>query len=178
MDAQSEWWSNFAEMNEEFATAIERNLDAQRTFAEAWLDSVDDLAGQEEMADGIDGFLRAYETWMSAANDSLEAFADVLEGENISVEQFRQIWLRAANESFKDVMRTRAFAAATGQSVDAAFDLQERIDELTESSLRASGLPSESDIEEIGERLVELERRQHAVEERLDRVLDALDAER
>lgn len=178
MDAQSEWWNSFAEMNEEFATALERNLDAQAAFTEAWMDSFDVTSGQEEMSDGMAGVMRAYETWMTAANESVETMADVMEGENVSAEQFRSIWLNAANQAFKDVMQTRAFAAATGQSVGSQMDLRQRVDDLVETSLHASGLPSEGDIEEVGERLVELERRQHAVEDRLDRILDALEDER
>lgn len=177
INAQSEWWNSFAEMNEELAAAMERNLDAQATFAETWMDSIDDMTGQEELSDGVEGVLHAYETWMTAADESLEMITDVMEGENISVEEFRAIWLNAANESFKDMMQTSAFAAATGQSVDTQTDLQQRVDDFLESSLHANGLPSEGNVEEVGERLVELERRQHAVEERLDRILEVLDAE-
>jgi predicted nuclease with TOPRIM domain len=36
-------------------------------------------------------------------------------------------------------------------------------------------MPTQSEIEEVGERLVELERRQHRVEEKLDRILEAVE---
>jgi hypothetical protein len=95
----------------------------------------------------------------------------------VAPEDFRDIWLNAANESFKEVMGTSAFAAATGETVGDALELQQAIDAATEETLAALGFATGGDVEEVGARLVELERRQHAVEEKLDRVLAALDAE-
>jgi hypothetical protein len=72
-------------------------------------------------------------------------------------------------------MGTSAFAAATGETLGAALDAKTQVDEATTDLLHAYGLAAADDIEEVGERLVELERRQHAVERKLDRVLDAIE---
>ena len=72
-------------------------------------------------------------------------------------------------------MGTSAFAAANGQLVNAMMELREQTDEISEDTLEQLGLPTRSDIEEVGERLVELERRQHRVEEKLDEIIEALE---
>jgi BMFP domain-containing protein YqiC len=46
---------------------------------------------------------------------------------------------------------------------------------VTQDTVAQMGMATRDDVEEVGERLVELERRQHDVEEKLDRVLDAVE---
>jgi hypothetical protein len=176
-DAQDSWWRRFVTMNREAAEAFEHNVDAQADFTQRWFESMDESFGEEELDEGMEGVFHAYETWMTAATDTAEFFADAMEGEDVSVESLRDLWLNAANESFKEVMRTSAFAAATGRSVERGLDVQGRWEDLNESSLHAAGFPTEGDIAEVGERLVELERRQQAVEDRLVELADAHDSE-
>ena len=54
-------------------------------------------------------------------------------------------------------------------------ELQQQADEASQETLRSLGFATEDDVVEIGDRLVELERRQHAVEQKLDRVLEHLE---
>jgi len=69
-------------------------------------------------------------------------------------------------------MGTSAFAAATGQTIGDMLEASEQLDHASQETLRSMGFATEGDIEEIGERLVELERRQHAVEQKIDRLIE------
>lgn len=175
-DAIQEYWEQTIEqMNEGITEAIEGNVEAQTRFMEAWMDALTEVSDEARIDDALDGYREAYETWMNAAEEALESMSDAAAGEDVSVTQFRDIWLNAANESMKELMATNAFAAATGQAVEDALDLRSQTEALTESTLHDIGMPAKGDIQEVGERLVELERRQHTVEQKLDTILDALD---
>jgi hypothetical protein len=156
-------------MTETYATALDRTLDAQSTFVESWMDSVNDSLSEERMQEGS---VRAYEAWIDAAETSFERMVDTFEGEDVDPEEFRDVWLSAANEAFKEMMTTTAFAAATGQTVEEAMDVRRTIDEASEETLHALNFATVGDVREVGERLVELERRQHSIEQKLDRLLD------
>jgi methyl-accepting chemotaxis protein len=169
-------WNEFVEeMNRNALDALERNVEAQTTFVEAWMDALGDASSEETVEDGLEGYARAYEVWMGAAQDQFERMSDAIEGEDVPPEEFRDIWLNTANEAFKEVMSTTAFAATTGETVESALELRQEVDETAEQTLHALGFPTEGDVEEVGERLVELERRQHGVEQGVDGVGDRLD---
>ncbi|MFC3476569.1 poly(R)-hydroxyalkanoic acid synthase subunit PhaE [Halobacterium litoreum] len=172
-----EWFERVAEVNRQYADAAEQTMNAQSRFVDAWLDSVDQLTRQNRADETAASVANAYEVWMQAADDALEQVTDVVEGEDVDVERFRDTWLNAANRAFKETMETSAFAYATGQGLDDALELRQQFDDITEDAVHEMGLPTEGDVTEIGERLVELERRQHAVEQRLDRILDAVETE-
>ena len=171
-------WSQFVDrMNESFLTAFERNVEAQASFVDTWLDTLEESPAldSEAMSDGLDGYARAYETWMDAVEEQFERSADAIEGEDVDVEEFRDVWLNAANESFKEVMGTAAFAALTGDTVENALAFRQEMDEAAEETLHGLGFATRGDVVEVGERLVELERRQHSIEAKLDEVLEALE---
>ncbi len=161
------------------AAAVERNVAAQMRFVETWLDAVEEspATDPESLADGMAGYANAYEAWLRATEEALGRASDALEGDEVPVEEFRDIWLTTANDAMQELMRTTAFAAATGERVDGVLELQRRADEAAEGTLHALGVATEGDVEEVGARLVELERRQHAVESKLDRVLATLEAD-
>ncbi|MFC6766242.1 poly(R)-hydroxyalkanoic acid synthase subunit PhaE [Natrinema soli] len=171
-------WNAFAEQwNEQFLEALEDNMEAQAQFVESWSETVGEVSDDSELSDGVEGYARAYETWMNASQQMVERANDQLEGEDVDVEEFRDIWLNTANEAFKEVMSTTAFAKMTGETVGDVLELQEQADEAAQETLNSLGFATEGDVVEIGDRLVELERRQHAVEEKLDRVLEHLEDE-
>ncbi len=175
---QAQNWNAFVEQwNEQFLEALEDNMEAQARFVESWSETVGELSEDSEISDGVEGYARAYETWMNASQQMVERVNDQFEGEDVDVEEFRDIWLNTANEAFKDVMSTTAFAKMTGETVGDVLELQQEADEASQETLRSLGFATEDDIVEIGDRLVELERRQHAVEEKLDRVLEHLEDE-
>lgn len=166
------------QMNDAVADSIEQNMEAQATFVESWVEAFDDNVPEDDVVEeGLEGYSRAYEVWMDATEEMLERTTDVLEGGDIEPTEFRDIWLSSANEAFSEVMSTTAFAQANGQLVENLLDIQQDVNEMTEDSLAQMGLPTQGDIEEVGERLVELERRQHSLEKKLDRVIDALEDE-
>ncbi|MFT4923089.1 MAG: hypothetical protein ACI8XM_002312 [Haloarculaceae archaeon] len=173
---QDDWNEMVEQMNEAVADSIEQNMQAQAEFVESWTDVADDSIPEEDVvAEGIEGYNRAYEVWMDAAEEMFEKTTDVAEGEDIDATEFRDVWLQSANEAFKEVMSTEAFAAANGEFVEAMMEMQQEMDEVTQDAVSQLGLPTREDVEEVGERLVEMERRQHEVEQKLDQVLDALE---
>ncbi|MFC7133076.1 MULTISPECIES: poly(R)-hydroxyalkanoic acid synthase subunit PhaE [Salinibaculum] len=173
---QDDWNEMVEQMNEAVAESVEQNMEAQAAFMESWSDAFDSSVPEEDViAEGMEGYNSAYEVWMDAASQMFEKTTDAAEGEDVDATEFRDIWLQSANEAFKEVMSTSAFASANGQLVEAMMEMQQEVDEVTQDTLAQMGMPTRDDVEEVGERIVELERRQHAVEEKLDRILDALE---
>ena len=164
------------EMNDAVVDSMEQNKKAQAAFVESWADAVEDnMPKQENMADGFDGYNRAYEEWLDATDRMMERSADAAQGEDVDPAEFRDIWLQSANEAFKHVMSTSAFAAANGQLVESMMEMQQEADDLSQDAISQLGFPTRDDVDEVAERLVELERRQHAVEQKLDRILEHLE---
>jgi len=174
-DAMEDWSEMVEEMNDAVADSVEQNMKAQAAFMESWADAVEgSLPEEEELAEGFEGYNRAYEVWMDAADKMFERTTDAAQGEDVEPTEIRDIWLQSANEAFKEVMGTSAFAAANGQLVEAMMDMQDEADDITQDTIQQMGMPSRDDVMEVGERLVELERRQHAVEQKLDRIIEEL----
>ncbi|MFC6718744.1 poly(R)-hydroxyalkanoic acid synthase subunit PhaE [Natrialbaceae archaeon GCM10025810] len=169
-------WNELVEQwNEQFFEAVEQNMEAQAEFVESWSEAVGEATDGNDLSEGIEGCARAYETWMNASQQMVDRLNDLVEGEDVELEEFRDVWLNTANEAFKELMSTTAFARMTGETVGDVLELQQQADETAETTLRTLGFATESDVVEVGDRIVELERRQHAVEGKLDRVLEALE---
>ncbi|MCU4752901.1 poly(R)-hydroxyalkanoic acid synthase subunit [Halobacteria archaeon AArc-curdl1] len=175
-DTDTNQWNAFVEQwNEQFMDALETNMEAQAQFVESWSEAVEGTIEEDDLSEGVQGYSRAYEAWMDASDQMVERMNDVVEGEDVDLEEFRDIWLNTSNEAFKEVMTTTAFARLTGETVGDVLEAQQQADEAAETTLRTLGFATESDVVEVGDRLVELERRQHAVEQKLDRVLEHLE---
>ncbi len=173
---QDDWNEMVEQMNEAVADSIERNVEAQAAFVEAWTDAAEDSVPDEDtLADGVEGYTRAYEVWMEAAEEMFEQTTAAAEGEDVDPTEFRDLWLESANEAFKEVMSTEAFASANGQFVESMMELRSEFDDAAQDAIAEMGMATRDDVVEVGERLIELERRQHEVENKLDRVLDALE---
>lgn len=170
---QEQWTEMLSQMNEQVATAVESNRRAQEEFVESWADAVESVTDGEYVSEAMEGYSVAYSVWMDAAEEAMEEATDAADGDT-SPSDFRDLWLDAANEAFKEVMSTDAFAAATGETVNSAAELRKASDEAKQASLHELGFAAERDVREVGERLVELERRQHEVERKLDRILEQL----
>ncbi|MFC6837071.1 poly(R)-hydroxyalkanoic acid synthase subunit PhaE [Halomarina ordinaria] len=175
-EMQERWTRMVEQMNDAMARSVEQNLEAQATFMETWADAIDgSMPDEDTMAESFESYGRAYEVWMDAAETMYERVGDAAGGEDVSFTEFRDIWLRSANEAFKEVMGTTAFAAAQGNVVEAMMELQQETEDVSQETLTRMGLPTRGDMDEVGERLVELERRQQRVEDKLDQVLDHLE---
>jgi len=174
--ADAEWEKLLEGFNEATMEGLERTLEEQAAFTGAWLDAVED--GTADLGGGDvdpDAFAQAYAVWIDATEALFERLTDSIDGDPVEPETLRDIWLEAANDAFAEVMGTSAFAEATGATIGSVLDAQEAADETTRDLLHAYGLATDADVREVGERLVELERRHQRVEDKLDRVLDALD---
>jgi len=173
---QAEWNELVEQMNDAVAQSMEQNMEASAAFMESWADAMEDsMPTDDELTSGLDGYNDAYEVWMGAADEVFERSTAAAEGEDVAITEFRDIWLQSANEAFKEVMGTSAFAAANGQLVSSMMEMREEVDAMGEDTLEQLGMPTQSDIEEVGERLVELERRQHSIETKLDRIIEELE---
>ena len=171
--AQDSWTEFVENMNEQMVDAFEANVEAQSQFVETWAETLSEGTDDERFGEGVEGYARAYQVWMDAAEEMTQQVAE--DRGDVDPEDVRDLWLSSANEAFKEVMSTSAFAAVTGQTVEDALELRQTVDENAQETLHALGMATEGDVREIGDRLVELERRQHGIEEKLDRVLDALE---
>lgn len=169
------WWETAAAMNRQYADVLDQSMSGGNRFVDSWFDLVDETTPQEYLDETTEAMAETQRVWLQAAEDTADRTAGVMEGEEIAPERFRDIWLNAANRAFKNAMETTAFAALTGESVDEAMTYRREYDDAREELLHEWGLATERDAREVGDRLVELERRQHAVEERLDRILDAVE---
>jgi hypothetical protein len=169
-------WNEFArEMSERFSTALESNVEAQADLVETWFETLEETTDAADTEETMEGYARAYQAWMDAATEQFERTSDAIDGEDVDPEEFRDLWLTTANEAFSEVMSTPVFAAATGDTVEQALELRSEVDDAGQETLSDLGFATEGDVVEIGERLVELERRQHAVEQKLDTVLEHLE---
>lgn len=175
-DVLEHWNRTIDQMNEAMAKSVEQNMEAQAKLVESWSDTMEQSMPDEEMmTDSFEAYSRAYEVWMDAADEMFDRTVDVAEGEDVSIVEFRDIWLRTANEAFKEVMGTSAFAAATGDVVETMMKIQQQTEEVGQETLAQLGFPTREEMDEVATRLVELERRQHRVEEKLDRIIDQLE---
>ncbi|MFB6202328.1 MAG: poly(R)-hydroxyalkanoic acid synthase subunit PhaE [Halorhabdus sp.] len=175
-DVQEEYSNAVEEMNEAVVESIEQNMQAQAAFVESWTDALSEsMIDEDELSDGIDGYNEATEAWLNAAERMFERSADAAQGEEVDPTEFRDIWLQSANEAAKEIMGTSAFAAANGQLIESMLEMRQQADDVGQETIAELGFPTREDVNEVGERLIELERRQHDVEEKLDRILEALE---
>lgn len=175
-DVLDQWNRLIERLNGTMATSVEQNIEAQTKFVESWAEAMEQSMPEEEvLAEGFEGYHRAYEVWMDAADEMFDRTADAAAGEDVSLQEFRDIWLRTANEAFKEVMSTSAFAAATGDVVEMMMELQEESKAVSQETVAQLGLPTRDEVDEVATRLVALERRQHSVEQKLDQILEQLE---
>ena len=166
----------FEEMNEMFATTMERNVEAQAAFVEAMSETMlGTVPDESELAGGLEGYASASEVWMEAADRSFEEATAAMEEEELDPETFRDIWMRATNDALSELFSTDAFAAANGELMQEMLGRQEELGEMQQDSLAQAGFATQEEVAEVGERLLELERRQQDVEEKLDRILEAME---
>lgn len=172
-EVQERWTTMMNDMNDAVAESFEQNMEAQAAFMESWMGAFEDSTPDPDtVEDGMAGYGRAYEVWLEAAERMNSRIADAAEGEDVAVSEFRDIWLQSANEAFSEVMGTTAFAAGTGELVGDMLELQQDVDEMSQDTLESLGFATRDDVDEVAERLIELERRQHEVSQKLDRLLE------
>lgn len=165
----------FPHMSEEIIHGIDQYIEAQTAFIETWVESIEASTDDEVLTSGARGIAEAYEVWLAASREWTDHLTAVTEGEEFDPRAVRDVWLRAANESSQAIMGTDAFARLTGQRVEEALEIQRQRDETVQAMLEGMGVATSHSVEEVGERLVELERRHHDVAQKLDRILERLE---
>jgi len=185
-DSMPDGWNEIvAQMNERMVEGMAATTEAQTEFVESWVGAFEPVNDEQFDGEGFEGGTRAHSVWMEAAEETAERMAEAATSGEFDPDEIRDLWLDSANEAFKEVISTDAFASMTGQTVENALDVRGAVDETAQSTLREFGFATERDVREVGERLVELERRQKKVERglerlddveaKLDRVLEALE---
>ena len=172
----STWAEAAVEMNEQMLRSIEQNVEAQTTFVETWAETIEDLSESPGDPEELIGSQAAVTSlWLETTAEQFEELMVSLSEGELTPSEARDRWLTTANRTANELMDTTAFAAATGRTIEAALGAQQAADETAQDTLSSMGFATREDILEIGDRIVELERRQHAVEQKLDRILETLE---
>jgi len=165
-----------ARTTEVLTNSVERSIQMQTELVGAWTETLEGTVPEAEViAEGIDGYLGAYELWLDSIETLFDTAVGAAEGEDVDPGELRDVWLQSTNEALSELMSTGAFAAVDDRFAETLLAAQLEFDELTQDSLAQAGFATRKDTSEATERLVELERRQRAVEEKLDRILDAVE---
>lgn len=159
-------------------TALERSLEMQRTVVDSWVTAAESTAPPETPQRAQLRRLEwGYDIWEETLLNTLVHLDDAITEDGIDLRQLQMIWLHAMDDAFSDVTSRPAFAAETNDTLEDVLTEQQQLNELRRDFLHASNLPTDRDLEEVGERLLDLEARQKRIEEKLDAVLDAADIE-
>lgn len=164
-------WSNFMEtVNDQMVDAMRVTTDSQAALVDSWADLYEDLASLDAASDAdLAGYAAANRVWLDAFEEQFDEYIDVMARDGtFSAEAARDRWLEAANEAFKELMRTPGFTAGMNRTMEAALDRQLEAREASETQLRQFGFATRSDVEEVGQRLLEIERRLQELEGRLE----------
>ncbi len=165
----TEWARLIEEANESMLEATERQVETQTALVDQWFDALEDSRPPAEWpADWFVGYTQAYETWIDAMVEQYDLLLEDMEDGEVDLERLRDGWVAAANESFKELMTTDAFAALQGQAIAAALDAQEESQQTAAESLESLGFATRRDVREVGDRLLEIERRLHELESTLE----------
>ena len=173
--AQFPGWGRAVEWQYETARAtLERSLELQRTVVDNWIAAAESAAPPEAPQRAQLRRLEwGYDIWEETLLNALVHLDDAITEDGIDLRQLQMIWLHAMDDAFSEVMRRPAFAAETNDTLEAVLTEQRQLNHLRRDFLHASNLPTDRDIEEAGERLLNLEARQKKIEEKLDAILDA-----
>ncbi len=163
--------------NEAFMDAMEQNTKMQQEFIDSWTKNMEESQiDPEQMQELYQSYGDAFQKWTEATEEASEKISQqVSEGEEVDIEEYRDIWLDAANEALKEIISTTAFAAAIGDILEDTSQTTQQIEKTVQDTLRTAGLATSKDIQEVGERLVELERRQHELQRKLEEVIENLE---
>lgn len=163
-------------------TGVEALLDAWRKQteegAQAWLRQVAQPSMSAKEADLSQFWRPAIEQWMAASSGLLAqapTTPELAEQWKRSLDQWIAAWSRALEQA----MGTEAFAQALGRYLDQWLSQQgpakTLIEQATDTSLAALGLPSRSQVTAIARQQADLEDRLEGLEDRLDTLLTRMD---
>lgn len=121
---------------------------------------------------------KLYEAWLEATSQalkkSLEAVAPAEESSPLPYEIY-DLWVNTYAKMFTEAMNTPLFAATVGQYLDSVLELKKGLDHATGKTMKALGLPTRSDLDEIYQRLVSLERKLHELAKQIRELTKKID---
>jgi hypothetical protein len=162
--------------NEAVAHSLEQNIEMQTTLVETVTGAFDQTVPRADvLEEGVEGYISAYNAWIDGMEELFETAVGAVEGEDVGPGELRDIWLKSTNDALSELMSTGAFAAVDDRFVETILAAQLELDEVTQDSLAQVGAATRKDVSETSERLVELERRHRAVEQKLDRLIEAVE---
>jgi hypothetical protein len=162
--------------NEAVVNSVEQNIEMQTRLVETMTGAVDQAVPRADvLEEGVDGYISAYNVWIDGMEELFGTAVSAVEGEDVGPGELRDIWLKSTNDALSELMATGAFAAVDDRFVETMLAAQLELDEVTQDSLAQVGAATRKDVSETSERLVELERRHRAVEQKLDRLIEAVE---
>ncbi|HVL47900.1 MAG TPA: poly(R)-hydroxyalkanoic acid synthase subunit PhaE [Candidatus Thermoplasmatota archaeon] len=165
---------------EPFARAAEQavafNLQVGRAFMDAWARSLADL--QKTSADTQRAFRVPVDSpraalagapfadvgriWLETMNEATRRTQEAMQkGQLVTPDAYVDLWSKAASELAQAVVSDASFAALTGEWVNAVSQARGEARRTGANQLREMGFATHTDVEEVGKRLIELERRVH-----------------
>ncbi len=107
-------------------------------------------------------FADATRIWINAVGEATRRTQEAVQkGQPIAPDAFVDVWTKAASELSQAVVSDAAFAALTGQWVNAVSKAKVDAKKAATNQIREVGFATHEDVEEVGKRLIELERRVH-----------------
>ncbi|SEP08486.1 hypothetical protein SAMN04487948_11383 [Halogranum amylolyticum] len=172
-------WGRAVEWQYETARAtLERSLEMQRTVVDSWITAAESTAPPETPQRAQLRRLEwGYNIWEETLLNTLVHLDDAIREDGIDLRQLQMIWFHAMDDAFSEVMSRPMFVAEMNDTLEDVLTEQQQLNELRRDFLHASNLPTDRDLEEVGERLLNLEARQKKIEEKLDMILDAVNLE-
>lgn len=172
--------------SEQAMKAYAVNMEMGRAFLETWTRSLAHLQAttaasskpEAASASAQAPFADATRAWVNAVTEAThrtqEAFA---KGETLSPDSYAEIWSQAASQVAQEIVKDAAFAKITGEWVNEAAKSKGQAREAAEARLAELGFATTRDIEEVGTRLIEVERRLHHMQVLIeDRLVSAHEA--
>ncbi|UCF08741.1 MAG: hypothetical protein JSW28_03350 [Thermoplasmata archaeon] len=151
------WTQYSGKMSEHLSEVVSENLKNQKELYELWMDAfgIKD-AGEKGPASGIDSF------WLEVWERSKEKFPPpTLSDREFEIwsKEWNDLWVNAYSKMVANVMKSPAFAAMDGQTLDANLDAISASDKLVGNYLSSMGMPTKENINEIYSKLHDLDKK-------------------
>lgn len=176
---RSPWWQTALDRQYEASrTVLGQALETQRVAVDGWLSVGEATVPPVGLPRGaLRGLEWSYDLWEETIQNVLVHLDDAVSEEGVDLDALQMIWLHAMDDAFSEVTSRPAFATEASRTLERALDEQRVLTEARREFLHDLDLPTDRDLEVIGERLLRLEASQKRVEDRLDAILEAIDVE-
>ena len=156
-------------------TFVEQSLTTQQRVVDEWA-SLLDGGSEDRSAEATPAreFAWLYDVWAETVENALVHVDDSATEDGVDIDSLRHIWLHALDDAVTDVGTSREFASTMARSVERTLDGKFQGDELRRMQVREAGLPTNRDVERLGERLLEFEYRQHELAAAVSRLAAAV----